>query len=244
MRAVDKKLLPTCGRPLARSYRRSGYVDAVDSRHARIKYRGRLLYLRPKFDTPGREYRVSDFSSWTLAENWMSVCRDNSPFVSGARDLLASSELRRAERRELQNPYRSSRRGACKEFAPVGRVIVERRICRHVFYGTIKLAGEPRPKGGNCNKTDALNVSINVTGRCRCRAYIYSSRGGNSNLAHSNIEHHGGTGGGERAALLFLLAKRKLNCGGHGNREFALALRLCRRWEFRQIRAESSYYWH
>lgn len=87
MRVMDKKLLPSCGQPFTRPYRQSGYVDAVDSRHARIKYRGRLLYLRQVWHTGEKRYPVSDFSSWTLAENWISVCHDNSLFVSRAWDL-------------------------------------------------------------------------------------------------------------------------------------------------------------
>lgn len=53
----------------------------------------------------------------------------------------------------------------------VSIVIAEQRICRHVFYCTMKLDGEPRPgsrEGGRetgtvIKRTRVLNVSLNVS---------------------------------------------------------------------------------
>lgn len=104
---------------------------------------------------------------------------------------------------------------------------MECRICRHAFYSTTKLAREPQPKRGSCNKTDVLNVSLNVTGRCRVPG-IFGGEGRGEEAAteregrqfeSGNIEHRRAGGGGP---ALFLLVKRKLNHGGHGSREFAL----------------------
>lgn len=63
-------------------------------------------------------------------------------------------------------------------------------------------------------------MSLNVTGRCPCRVYsgTVTEREGRQ-FESSNIEY---CGGWEERAALFLLVKRKLNHGGHGNREFAL----------------------
>lgn len=66
------------------------------------------------------------------------------------------------------------------------------------------------------------------------RARGGGDRGGRRQFesSHSNIEHQREKKRVERAAALFLLVKRKLNRGGHGNREFALALQLrCARIE-------------
>lgn len=71
-------------------------------------------------------------------------------------------------------------------------------------------------------------MSLNVTDRCWCRVYSGTETGTGTGTVteresrqfeSSNIEHHGGW---EERAALFLLVKRKLDHGGHGNREFAL----------------------
>lgn len=170
MRAADKKLLPTSGRPLARSYRRSGYVDAVDSRHVRIKYRGRLLYLRSSLTRRGENtpYLILRRGRLRKIECLFTAIIHRSyrePGISCSADTMETAVC--VVTRQRVDRVKCLRSSAL--VAPCDRR-VPNLSPRVLWRGQI--GGRAASKGGSCNKTDALNVSLTVSGECRCRAYI------------------------------------------------------------------------
>jgi len=136
-------------RSLARPYRRSGVAStrAVDSQRARIKYRGRLLCT----GEPSLTRRGKDTTRYLIFRRCRAPRKIECLFAAIihrsyrrppiCRDSLPRTEVSARLSSELAN------RGEGSPLDPARPVIVERRICRHVFYDTAKLPAQPRPKG-------------------------------------------------------------------------------------------------